>query len=88
LEKPFEGQVLLAAIKTLIKKSGWWERQIESPSHDESGLIRIHLRICRRGKNAAPIFTSFPSVAIAFDRSITMDIPRVFRVTIADVVMR
>jgi hypothetical protein len=58
-------------------------------SHDEIGLIRIHLRICiDEEKNADLIFTSFPSVAIAFDRSITMDIPRVFWVTIADVVMR
>lgn len=47
--------------------------------HDETGLISIHLRICiDEEKSADLIFTSFPSVAIAFDRSITMDIPRVF----------
>lgn len=55
-------------------------------SHDEIGWMSIHLRISiDEEKNADPIFTRFPSVAIAFDRSITMDIPRVFRVIIADV---
>jgi hypothetical protein len=47
-------------------------------SHDQIEWIRIHLRISiDEEKNADPIFTRFPSVAIAFDRSITMDIPRV-----------